>query len=478
MNTSSVTSSFLPLLAVAGLALTAAPAVAQSPVAGPPALLLEPAWSQVQRQIGGPKASSVAVDSRRGYVHVATAIGRSTDDPAGASDIALITYAEDGTTLRTRTFDGALGSTRDQAVAVAVDEITGTVYVTGRLGTPLRSGDTVPSIVTLAYGPSGPPLWVQTYRSTPPALGVTPFDMARDPGTGNLYIAAAAGDGTAVSLAYDATGQRLWRSAGRPGADTDIAVDPSTGIVYVAGSIRLPDATVRVTVTARTPAGATRWVFTSPTDGDSGFVAVDPVTGRVFVLTGTSDVTQDMVTMALSPDGEQVWRSVYDNGGYDGPAALTTNPGSDQVVVTGSSAGGRSGLNDYITIAYGTAGSTIWSRRYNPPSDLADDPGAIGVDVERGLYYVTGSSEVDSYVDRVDALATTIAYDLTGEPVTRDGYSPRFLLRNYPDALAVDPETGYVFVVGPAQTRVENTTWFNFVLGYPPSSGRGALTLR
>lgn len=291
-------------LTVAGLVLPVLPAAAQ-PVPVGPSPQIEPAWTQVDRQLGGRKESAVAIDHQRGLVYVATAVGRQTTDPLGASDIALGTYAEsDGTRLRARMYSGAFNSTRDQSVAVEVDVESGTVYLTGRLGVATASG-TVPVIVTLAYGRSSTPLWVQTYRSNSPAMGATPLDMVRDPGTGNIYVSGAAGDGTAVTLAYDPVGALLWRATGRPGTDTSVAVDDGTGTVYVAGTTRRPDDTTRLSVTARNPSGAELWTYTSDTDSRPGHIAVDTSTGSSYVLTATDGTPRDFVTLRLSAQGSR-----------------------------------------------------------------------------------------------------------------------------------------------------------------------------
>lgn len=150
------------------------------------------------------------------------------------------------------------------------------------------------------------------------------------------------------------------------------------------------------------------------------------------------------------------------------PTDLVVNPVAGQVVIAGTSYGPDPATEgDYTTVAYDTDGANLWSRAYQGCCLLVDVVGAIAVDVERGVYHVTGSSEVDSYRRRdYDVLANTETYTLTGQRI-RDDSTGTFNLRYFPESIVVDPQSGRVVIAGPTQTRFpDNTTWGNFVLAY------------
>ena len=74
------------------------------------------------------------------------------------------------------------------------------------------------------------------------------------------------------------------------------------------------------------------------------------------------------------------------------PCAVAVD-GSNNVIVTGYSAGSGSGF-DYATIKYSSAGVPLWTNRYNGPGNGDDTAAAVAVDGSDNVI-VTGYSSSD-----------------------------------------------------------------------------------
>eukprot|EP01031_Cornospumella_fuschlensis_P028471 gene28471-34368_t len=131
---------------------------------------------------------------------------------------------------------------------VAVDSISGAVYVTGRVN-GIQMGPNVGGfdIVLLKYASNGTRLWTRISGTTGADLGC---GVALDAGSGAVYVtgqvsgslngeAFTEGNGIdIVLLKYTSSGTVVWtRIVGTNGTDVGyaVAVDSSTGDVYVAG---------------------------------------------------------------------------------------------------------------------------------------------------------------------------------------------------------------------------------------------------
>ena len=122
-------------------------------------------------------------------------------------------------------------------------------------------------------------------------------------------------------------------------------------------------------------------------------VAVD-VDGNV-VATGPSVSGSgfDFFTIKYrAADGVRIWDDRYDGTGDadDVPVAVVID-GAGDVVVGGSSVGSSSGLDVFLRKYNGATGATVWSERYNGPSNGEDAAMALALDAE-GNVIVTGRS--------------------------------------------------------------------------------------
>ena len=86
-----------------------------------------------------------------------------------------------------------------------------------------------------------------------------------------------------------------------------------------------------------------------------------------------------------------LWTNRYNGpGNSDDDANAVAVDGSNNVIVTGYSAGSGSAY-DYATIKYSSAGVPLWTNRYNGPGNRNDHASAVAVDGSNNVI-VTGYS--------------------------------------------------------------------------------------
>jgi len=228
---------------------------------------------------------------------------------------------------------------------------------------------------------------------------------------------------------------------------TDIAIDQS-GNVYVTGysygSIGYYDyLTIKYN-----PSGDTLWVasYNGPDNYyDIATAMVLDDSGNVYV-TGWSENTipyeSDVVTVKYNSDGEEQWvnRYAYPDILSDEIANAIAIDDSGNVYVTGYIYPSGS-WSDYLTIKYNPAGDTLWTARYNSPTDAPDEAIAVAVD-GLGNVYVTGNS-IGTYSKDY----TTVKYNSTGQTIWVARYNSPQNWEEEASAMAVD-NSGNVYVTG------------------------------
>lgn len=175
--------------------------------------------------------------------------------------------------------------------------------------------------------------------------------------------------------------------------------------------------------------------------------------GNVYVAGGSigSGSYFDYALVKYNSGGTQQWAARYNGPGNDEDivSAMTVDF-SGNIYVTGWSAGSGSDL-DYATLKYNSAGTLLWTARYNGTGNGFDEAHAVQVD-SAGSVYVTGTSMGASGYREI----ATVKYNSAGVQQWVVRYSPGSSLASEARSLAVD-WSGNVYVTGWRFLSTDNT---------------------
>src|SRR6185436_13657556 len=98
-----------------------------------------------------------------------------------------------------------------------------------------------------------------------------------------------------------------------------------------------------------------------------------------------------IATIKYSSAGVALWTNRYDgpNNGNDGPNSIAVDSSGNVFVAGFSDAGSE---YDYVTIAYSSAGSGLWTNYYSGSPTYDSQAQAVAVDGS-GRVFVTGYSD-------------------------------------------------------------------------------------
>jgi len=292
----------------------------------------------------------------------------------------------------------------DYATAIAIDN-NDNIYVTGY---SVGSG-THCDYATVKYSPdSNQPLWVARYNGPgndddyAKAIAIDSND--------NIYVTGYIDD---YSTDYDYTtikyapdsNKAVWVARynglgnGKDYANA-IAIDGSNNI-YVTGESCYSSGTISSVGYATTKyspdSNEAVWFarYTGPVhDASARAIAVDS-SDNIYVtgISAGSGTGPDYATIKYSPDSnEAVWVARYNahSNSFDGARAIAIDS-NNNIYVTGKSEGIGT-FYDYVTIKYSPdSNEAVWVARYNGPENGSDIPEAIAIDGSDNVY-VTGSS--------------------------------------------------------------------------------------
>lgn len=166
--------------------------------------------------------------------------------------------------------------------------------------------------------------------------------------------------------------------------------------------------------------------------GESGCVYV---TGASW---GTG-MSNDFLTVKYGPDGGLLWESRVDGAARGGDEARAVAYGNGLIAVAGGSAAANL-FTDFLTVAYNTAGETLWTARYDGPGGGNDHGLAVAVD-GAGNVCVAGYARDDSTAWDF----CTIKYGAGGNRQWVNRFATEF--EDFASAIAVDGR-GNVYVTG------------------------------
>jgi hypothetical protein len=360
----------------------------------------------------------------------------------------------------------------------------GEVFVTGASGS--HSG--VRAYATEAYAAAtGARLWSARYRG----MGIRDSSagaIAASPGGGAVFVTGRSIEGQAVEVGYatvgydPATGAQLWVARYDGPADSaaiasSIAVSPDGSEVFVTGSTGILGGSLTdyLTIAYSARTGARLWLRRYSGAGQADSIAVNPDGGEVYV-TGYGPQGTDgtaYVTIAYgTATGARLWAARYSGpaNAYDEARQVAVSHNGREVAVAGSSEG-ASGVS-YATVAYSTTnGALLWARRYSVAN--SSDPAVSLAFSSGGKLFVTGGSGFFA-----GSAYATVAYTAAhGRQIWASRYSTPGGQTSGAVGVAVALSGGQVYVTGTADggRRGINTIAYNAASGkadwvsrYPP----------
>jgi uncharacterized delta-60 repeat protein len=373
-----------------------------------------------------------------------------------------LTYAQQWT----KTFNGTANG--GDAVNDMVTDGAGNVYITGNAVNSGSGND----FTTIKYNTDGQVVWTSTYNG--PGNGDDVPNALFVDGDGFVYVTGYSDSltGPAINndvttVKYSADGNLLWvrRYDGtiqRNDAGNDIRVD-AEGSVYVGGYKTVSHSSLQrkdfLTV-KYSASGQLQWTntFNGAANQDDEVVGIGlDESGNVYVsgttFSGNDPIgEQDYFTIKYNTAGTQLWTARY-NGPSGEPDRVTDMvvDGSGNSYVTGYSQG--TGL-DWATVKYNSNGIQQWVKRHDGKAHNSDIAYALVLDAA-GNIIVTGSDEQKDF----DSEYRTIKYNSAGALLWSRGYDPTFLDLDEAQAVAADADgnvyvTGYIHGVSPSKDIV------------------------
>lgn len=290
--------------------------------------------------------------------------------------------------------------------------------------------------------------WVQRYNH--PSVGVNQSNKIRTDSEGNVIVVGYSDESISgkdmLTVKYSCAGAMLWVNRyNGPSNNHDeaqtVAIDGNADVLVAGYSYSGVNSNSSDFVTIKySSSGIPLWTnrYNGPAnDGDFPVAVTTDTNGTVFV-TGHSigiGTGKDYVTVAYASAGTPLWTNRYSNTWADEPVAIATDQ-SGLVFVSGTSGG------EFATIAYSNSGGALWTRRFSATSNSVNFVSGMAVNTN-GQVVVAGTCA--SSGSRADFL--TIAYSGIGTPLWTNRFDDLNSEEEVSKAVAVD-NAGRVFVTG------------------------------
>ncbi len=337
------------------------------------------------------------------------------------SSMCLIKYDGNGDTLWTQCYNGGLDTGESKAYAVIVDKLRNIIitgFVTTANGTDIATVKFDPNgnrIWANIYNGSGNgddkayAITLDSYNN----IYITGYTT--DQFLNTHYIT--------IRYDNDSIGTPRWASIypGQGGAATSITMIGDEYVAVTGSSTNNASISDILTVEYNASTGVQVWQNFLNRDNNTdakGNAITSDNTGNVYVtgytMTSTSNY-KDLTIIKYDNSGNTTWFQYYNTSGFDNIGNSIGLSGNNDVLVTGTSATGTTDASDnYITLSYSSDGGQEWAMPYNGPGGNTDIAHKLAVSTTENAVYVTGSSKCDSYEGSTDMF--TVKYDIsTGE---------------------------------------------------------------
>jgi len=335
-------------------------------------------------------------------------IGGSTTNDGVDRDYLVVKLTSAGAVTWSKQYSGS-GLSTDEVTAITVD-VSGNVYVTG-----FSKGDnTSEDYLTIKYNSNGDTAWTRRYDF------VGEYDQANSifvDGTGNVYVTGQSDSDVSsilnddyYTIKYSASGNTLWTNRFNglgDGIDRAVkVVADGSGNVYITGRSSNGNDDDYVTIKYNN-AGAQQWIKYDDRGGRDRSTGMAIDASNNIYITGLSDNGNnfDYWTLKYDAAGTLQWQQPFDFVEDDRATAIVVDAAGN-CYITGQSDGDASAnLNyDYQTVAYNTAGTQIWQKRYDGTASNDDTPNSISV--LGNAVYITGLSDADASAAVVNNIVT------------------------------------------------------------------------
>lgn len=382
---------------------------------------------------------------------------------SSAYDYATVKYNSSGVEQWITLFNGSSnGSDQSRAAIINNDQ----VVVTGGSS----DANFYTDIATICYNSNSSVAWTAYYDDS---INGNDFGLAlATDNTNDLYVTGyASGTNTGwdlVTIKYNASGIQQWVKTYST-ADEDYgvgAVTNSSGDVYVLGNSGDPYYFTwdYVLLKYNSSTGDTLWTrrYNGPADehDEARAIAIDN-NGNVCVTGGSTGIntSTDFTTVKYNTNGETLWTCRYNgpSNGADWANAIAIDV-DNNVYVTGYSQDLANDY-DYVTVKYDASGSLQWVVRYNGPDNGYDEAKAITLDTDANVYVTGLSTGVGSFTDYA-----TIKYNSSGALQWVHRYNGPANNQDQACAIAYD-STGYICITGTSNGVTTGSDYATLKLG-------------
>lgn len=399
---------------------------------------------------GDDRATAIALDNAGNPV-VTGRYDNGTND-----DFRTIKYSSAGNILWTRASFGCCGN--DRPFAIAIDQSTNDVYVTGESDVDLTTL-TDYDILTFKYNASGVPQWNKTWAGG--ALNEdVPSDIAVD-AFGNIIICGKT-DGDPdpnhsnfdwVTLKYDASGTPQYSKTKNGSRNDD---DEATSLVIDAPGNAIVAGYINNTTTQKDASRIEYDAIGNPAlekhyngEGDfneSAHAMVQDGSGNTYIAgyAYTESDNKNIFAAKIDPSGNLVDTFLFNgtNDDDDELAAIAYDGTGNLYACGYTKTDGEK--SNFILIKFNMNMDSAWTRTYN---FISQSDKAVSLVVDNTGIYVTGVSDADANDTTANDDIVTMKFDAGGNVIWTTRYNDIFNFRDEPVKIILG-QNNRVYVTG------------------------------